>query len=214
VWLLALVLAPCVAALEYTTQALEIDSFVQRIMRPLLEQNYQRNTHMKRAAAVAAAAAGGAAAAGSGRGGKAAGGKQERQQPAEAPAPAAPSKPPAAPAAVGEPAAGNSTLPVGSDQFAQNAEVLITGGGSPGGLAPATPAGSGGAAPAAPAAPAAALAPAAAADRALLPRTNSGSSATNTQRTKAGRASKSVSSKVGVWAGEWVGALAGELPAH
>ncbi|GAB4823699.1 hypothetical protein N2152v2_010745 [Parachlorella kessleri] len=48
VWLMAVVLSPFVSALEFTTQRLEMDSFIKRIMPPLLEQNYIRNTQMKR----------------------------------------------------------------------------------------------------------------------------------------------------------------------
>ncbi|KAL4438694.1 hypothetical protein ABPG77_006298 [Micractinium sp. CCAP 211/92] len=184
VWLLALVLAPFVAALQYTTQALEIESFVQRIMPPLLEQNYKRNTHMKRQGS---ASSGGAAGAGGSRG---KGGASRRERHGSdgggktAGAEAGGDELPTLPAA-----------PAGGDQFAQNAEVLITGAGARGSvsadaLAPPTPAASTcGAAGGAPA-------PAAPVDKALLPRTNSTNSASSTgHRAKAGRASRSGSGK-------------------
>lgn len=233
VWLLALVLAPFVAALQYTTQvraglctggaltpcpaaaaahllpaqggsrrsfarhrplrplqALEIEAFVQRIMPPLLEQNYKRNTHMKRQ--------GGDGSAGSAGGrGKPCGSRRERHGSDGGGGKAAGGEePPVLPAAQ-----------AGSDQFAQNAEVLITGagggrgGGSADALAPPTPApNTCGAASSAPGA----AAPGAPVDKALLPRTNSASSAGSAgHRAKANRAARVGGAKVGCFEVLW-----------
>eukprot|EP00887_Chlorella_sp_A99_P000529 scaffold17.g529.t1 len=136
VWLLAMVLVPFVSALRYTSQALEMEAFIQRIMPPLLEQNYLRNTAQKRPAA---ASAGAVPTRKPPRG--------PRERPAAAPTAAsqADPAPPRAPTLAGPAPDSGATAASGSDQFAQNAEVLITG--AAGGhaacdlLAPPTPAG-------------------------------------------------------------------------
>lgn len=85
--------------------------------------------------------------------------------------------------------------PAGSDQFAQNAEVLITGAGGARGcggmgdtLAPLTPAGSVGMPPAAAAVPL--PAPAAEQPKVLLPRSNSTSSTNSGRSGKGGKAAR------------------------
>lgn len=203
VWLLALVLAPFVAALEWTSQVLEIEAFVQRIMPPLLEQNYQRNTQQRRAPAGTSSGATNSAAASSAAGAKAGKGASRRERHhvdggGAAPAGRATGGSEAECGGGGVAAAAAAKPPAGSDQFAQNAEVLITGAGGRGGAAP----GSDALAPDTPAcsnssgdmgAEGGAVAPAApAADRVLLPRSNSassGSSAGNL-RAKASKAAR------------------------
>lgn len=211
-------------------QALEIDAFVQRIMPPLLEQNYQRNTGARRGGSGGAGAAGGLVGRKAGvaaDGGRASvgllhtalrlfpedsvahmprphttgagssssaaassrSGRTTRRERAEGGG----SKGGSGGSEAAVPAA--AAAPAGSDQFAQNAEVLITGAGGARGcagmgdaLAPLTPAGSVGVAPAA----AAPQLPAAAAEqpKVLLPRSNSTSSTNSARSGKGGKAAR------------------------
>ncbi|KAI3431605.1 hypothetical protein D9Q98_004655 [Chlorella vulgaris] len=221
VWLLALVLAPFVEALKYTTQALEVTSFVQRIMPPLLEQNYRRNTLANRAAKPGAGANSAAASTTKpAAGGKAAG---RRDKPpcsdgyatlAVAATATGACKAPAAPEGTGASSAA-SLLPNGSDQFAQNAEVLITG--TKVGAAaplPSTPATAFALPPAAPAAAAAAaVASGVQHDKALLPRSGNATTAANggagLPRSKVGRVGRGAgAAKAPVVANGWARAPA------